>query len=195
MLFLCATFEKEMALRDWDMVRRETLAGASGLSFFTPDTSLRGVYVYGNTILGTNTNALPALVALCPDSLSLQDTVLTNNVFLSLGAPFVSLDNSSGLNMTGNLYWAVSGSPSYSWGSSVQAEPKVQPEVQVVHSLSDWQALSGQEMVGGQPTGTDKDPGLRKEPFFQSCVDWLPSYPDIPNSPVLDAVRLFSGCS
>lgn len=164
--------------------------GASGLNFFSPDATLSGTAVVGLTIVGGNTT--PPLVApLNSYSAPFYNTLISSNAFLALGAAgrgaIIDFDvpgGLPGLNFSGNAYWSASVPLDLLYDGASYP------------TLAAFRKATGQETgAQGQATGSDADPGLLfNTTFFQACVNWDESYPTIPNSPALDALRGFAGC-
>jgi hypothetical protein len=153
--------------------------GCGGLDFFSPNNIL-GATVYGNTFINGNGNALA-----CTGGGDLQGVHVASNAFVALGGQsmlrFTPAPAPAQMNVSGNAYWSAAGAAQFTWGG------------QTYSGLAAFQSATGQEEA---PRGTDADPALEtKDGFFQSCVQWRESFPPVPNSPLLDTMRGFSGCS
>lgn len=169
---------------------RASSNGASGLNFWASDVSLAGFTGYGNTFVGSSKSYLPVL-GLTGGSAPLRGVTLLNNTFLSLGSapgPTMALQPEAGLAANGQAYWPAA----WEWAGKDFS------------SLAAFRAASGLETApDGAPTGTAADPQVSWAPaggFFAGCVAWaanvsaLLQLPALPDSPLWDAVRGFSGC-
>jgi len=77
---------------------------------------------------------------------------LRNNIFISTGATVPLRVESPGdqVRFENNLYWREGGPTGIVWGA------------QTYSSLDDWRRRTGQELLGGKPTGLFADPVLSK---------------------------------
>ena len=163
--------------------------GAAGVNFFTPD-ALAGLAIYGNTLVSSHPT-LP-LLAPTPFGVPASRVSIASNALLALnGAPLLAMppaQSPAGVAVSGNAYWGGrAGAFAVQWQGMAYA------------SLEAFRAGSGQERTPqGAPTGSDSDPHAAPSAFFAPCVPAAPAgeaaIPSIPNSPVLDAMRGFSGC-
>ena len=168
---------------------QDSLNGATGVNWYTPSV-LTDTLVLGNTLVTSNT--IPVVETFPQAGSSYPGILLQQNAFLALGsigpqwgAPAIDFSAvPPGIRLSGNQYWAAPAPLVLSFGSANYS------------SLAAFREATGQETgPGGEPTGSDADPGLATTgAFFQTCVDWQPRFPAIPNSPALDAIRGFSGC-
>ena len=167
-----------------------SMNGATGVNGWTPSV-LAGTTVLGSTLVSGS--GVPVVAPLASGAGTYVNISLLRNALLALGGSSaatagVPVDFAAipaGARLSGNEYWSAPPAPlSLRWGGASYA------------TLSAFRAATGQEVgPGGVPTGSDADPGLSTAGgFFQTCVDWQPGYPPIPNSPTLDALRGFSGC-
>lgn len=165
-----------------------SINAATGLNFYTPDASLAGVTVTGNTFIGTSASQRPQ--AALSGGAPLINVTLAANAFLSLGsAPgaTLSLPPMPALAANGNAYWP----------------PLWQYDGVDYSSLPAFRAGSGLEVAAnGAPTGTAADPmatWAASGGFFAGCIPWaleqdILALPSLPNSPLWDSIRGFSGC-
>ena len=163
--------------------------GAAGVNFYTPDT-LVGISIYGNTLISA-TSQSPPLIAPTASGPPSDSVHLTSNALMALGgAPVLDYPSAQlprRITVMGNAYWAGSLTAlSILWGGVRYT------------SLASFRAATGLEPPSA--AGTDSDPQLTGGGhFFEKCVAaWADdsgcAYPDIPNSPSLDAIRGFAGC-
>lgn len=164
---------------------------AAGLNFYTPGMPLNSMSIQGNTFVVKNYKTVVRPMT----GGDLSGLQLINNAFLALGGQGATIDFSAltlaqatTINVSGNSYWAnEAGMMRIIWAGGNSYS-----------SLSSFRSSTGKEETStGVPTGSDSDPQLLNGTnWFASCLPWYQkSLPDIPNSPLLDELRGFKGCS
>lgn len=165
--------------------------GVGGLELYTPD-QLSGVDAHGNTFFVAAAAGAAAQAVVGAASGGLSRVRVSRNAVVALGsggggAPppaLVSFPLAAGAEFAGNAYW-VADAPASAWAFRWAGT--------AYGTLAAWRAGTGQEPLAAG--GSDADPRLSVGTgFFRTCVPWDAAYPDIPNSPVLDAARGFAGC-
>ena len=81
----------------------------------------------------------------------IRRVIVRNNIFMTQAGPIVSTNGALPLNkalLQGNDYYSVSSSWSILWGRATYA------------SIHTWRSATGQEAIGGKPTGFTRDPNL-----------------------------------
>ncbi|SBT89088.1 Right handed beta helix region [Streptomyces sp. DI166] len=119
-------------------------------------TRMSELDIYHNTVvMRTEGLASAEAAGYRPPALRLRDGMrgvrVHNNIFATDGGPLVEAQSAyapSRLVLQGNDYYS-SGSWDLGWGTQRYA------------ALDDWRTTSRQEVLGGQPTGSDEDPCLR----------------------------------
>jgi hypothetical protein len=121
--------------------------------------------IYQNTVLTTANGAVRAsALRLEP---SLRGVTVRNNVFATDGSPVVTAQgtfDASAVLMQGNDYHS-SGGWALLWGGREYTD------------LATWRQETSQEVVGGQVTGTDRDPCLTQAPLPAAGPDLRGSGP------------------
>ena len=172
---------------------------AVAMNFYSPGVAMSNVSIVGNTFVVAATASAKSVLAPMGGT-PLPGLSLLRNAFLALppdgqsnaAASLLDLSEmsaaaASGVNVSGNAYWAGSaGAMRVVWGGGA-----------TFASLAAFRNATGEETrADGTPTGSDADPGLQRGArWFSDCVPWFSgAFPDIPNSAALTALRGFGGC-
>jgi hypothetical protein len=137
--------------------------------------------IYNNTVfMGPSSTSSPAAIRLL--GLLGNSIHVRNNIFETTGGvPVVSWDGTgTGLLFQGNDYWSAKSPLAIDWNGTTYS------------TLPAWRTATGQEMVHGQPTGLNVQPGLTNAGGGGTIGNadrliTLTAYEIQPNSPLADA--------